>query len=132
MKVRRQLQLLQLSRQLLHFGVRHRKSAEGLASGGVPLTFALRYFVLPLLFHQDRVRKELAQKADPQIQEDLETLAEDRCRSRVVEDHSQMEVERWYSQGREEVDRIVLVDGRPSHRHHRLFSRSTPMLPDLL
>lgn len=100
--------------------------------GEVLLTFALRYSVLPLLFHQDQARKEPGLEGDFQNQEDLETLVEGGCRDWVVEDRSQMEGGGWYSQDRGEVDPLALVDGRPSHRHRRLFSRSIPMLPGLL
>ena len=100
-------------------------------SGEVLLTFALQYFDLLLLFHQDRARKEPAQEAGFRSQEDLGTPVEGRCRNRVVEDGSQTEGERWYSQDLGVVDQLALVDGRPNHRRRRLFSRSIPTLPGL-
>ena len=101
-------------------------------SGEVLLTFARRYFVLPLLFHQGQGGKVPAQEAVLRSQEEvLETLGEGHCHNRGVEDRSQTEGERWHSQDQGEVDRLVLVDGRLSRRRRRLSSHSIPMLPDL-
>lgn len=101
-------------------------------SGEVLLTFALRYFVLPLLFHQGQGGKIPAQEAGLRNQEEVpETPWEGHCHNRVVEDRSQTEGERWHSQDQGEVDQLALVDGRLSRHRRRLSSHSIPMLPDL-